>query len=923
MDTFEHYQLLKNEQGNYIELGHGGMGVTYKAFDTSLYCHVALKVITASLLGSSTAEERFLREARSAAQLRHRNVASVFHLGKRGESYYYAMEFIDGETVEELVKRDGPLNCLLALEIAEQVACALIAAEKRLLVHRDIKPSNLMLVRESDGDVLVKVIDFGLVKSAIARNASVNGLTAGGFVGTPYFASPEQLEQKDEDVRSDIYSLGVTLWYMLTGKPTFSGSLASVIAQHLDKSPPFETLALLPSAVVALLRRMLEKDIARRVQSPSELRVELKRRIEDLRGAASSSRNIPSGRAYQDVELSSSRDLSSQPRVGSVLKGRYRLIEDLNPSEAGGAFHAEDERLKQRVALRILHGDSAAFSMAGQEAAQAQKATHPNFVKVLALEREGDFGFIVLEWMEGFSLIDLVRARRELPVREVLQLVSQLVAAVDAAASFGLKPDISLSGIFVQFPEGLEASSTEVLLNCPVDEWPAWLAKIHVVGGARELDPSATVAASQTVSSDEKSAMVSRLAALTYGLLGGDPENFIPLAKLDWETTAVLRRGFSVDHGFSSATDFYETLNRARSSDSGPRRPVAAAVESSIPETPPPALLPVKEDTKLSSPAGPAPRRWLRISAVILGVAALFGGAGVVWKSLQPQAAPVPAVVPSPRNASNGAAVTLSPPQAGKPWTNTLGMGFVPVGGIHMAAFETRVRDFDAFVQSTRYDAEGGMSSAMRQEGFQRRNLNWKSPGFPQTPDDPVVGVCWEDADQFCTWLTKKERTQGAITAFQRYRLPTDREWSDAVGLPHEEGATPGERSGRLKRVYPWGGAMPPPEGAGNYAGEESRQGAPASWPFLNGYRDAFPRTAPVEATSANSLGLHGLGGNVWEWCIDRFNQSTKWRVLRGGSWATSRSEEMLSSYRRGYDPLFRMDDAGFRFVIAPEGSQR
>ena len=919
MDTFEHYKLLKNDQGKYIELGHGGMGVTYKAFDTSLYCHVALKVIAASLLGSSTAEERFLREARSAAQLRHRNVASVFHLGKRGESYYYAMELIDGETVEELVKRDGPVNCLLALEIAEQVACALIAADKRHLVHRDIKPSNLMLVRESDGDVLVKVIDFGLVKSAIAQNASVNGLTASGFVGTPYFASPEQLEQRDEDVRSDIYSLGVTLWYMLTGKPTFSGSLASVIAQHLDKSPPFETLALLPSAVVALLRRMLEKDVSRRIQSPAELRVGLKRCIDDLRGTASSAGKIP-----PDMELSSSRELGSQPGVGSVLKGRYRLIEDLNASEPGAAFHAEDEKLKQRVALRILHGDSAAFSMASQEAARAEKATYPNFVKVLALEREGDFGFIVVEWMEGFTLIDLVRARRELSLREVLQLISQLAGAVDAAASFGLKPDISLAGVFVQFPEGIEASSMEVLLHCPVDEWPAWLVKIYVVAGARELDPSATVATSQTVSSDEKSAMVSRLAALSYGLLGGDPKNFIPLAKLEWEITSVLRRGLSVDHGFSSAADFYEALNRARASDSGPRRPPAPPVESSIPAVMPPAPLPVKEDVASSSSASPAPRRWLRLSAAIAAVAALFGGAWIVWRSLEsrPGAAPVTAPVPSPRSVSNSAAPKVSPPLRGKPWINTLDMGFVPVGDIHMAVFETRVRDFEAFVRASHYDAEGGMSSAMKQDGFARRKLSWKSPGFPQTPDDPVVGVCWEDADQFCTWLTKKERSEGAITAFQRYRLPTDREWSEAIGPLHEGGATPQERSGRLRGLYPWGGAMPPPKGAGNYAGEESRQGATGSWNVLNGYRDSFPRTAPVEATLANALGLHGLAGNVWEWCMDRFNQSTNWRVLRGGSWATSRSEEMLSSYRRGYDPLFRMDDVGFRFVIAPEGRQ-
>ncbi len=348
-----------------------------------------------------------------------------------------------------------------------------------------------------------------------------------------------------------------------------------------------------------------------------------------------------------------------------------------------------------------------------------------------------------------------------------------------------------------------------MLLNCPVDEWPAWLVKIHVVAGARELDPSATVAASQTVSSDEKSAVVSRLAALTYGLLGGDPKNFIPLAKLDWEATSVLRRGLSVNHGFSSATDFYQALNRARSPGSGPLRPAVPPVESSIPEMTPPAPLPVKEDVALSSPASPAPRRWLRVSAAIVAVA-LLGGAGMVWKSLQSrtQAAPVKALLPSPRSASNGAAVTLSPPQRGKPWTNTLDMSFVPVGDIHVAVFETRVRDFEAFVQATHYDAEGGMSSAMKQDGFARRNLSWKSPGFPQTPDDPVVGVCWEDADQFCAWLTKKERGEGAITAFQRYRLPTDREWSEAVGLLHEEGATPGERSGRSKGVYPWGGTM-------------------------------------------------------------------------------------------------------------------
>ena len=116
---FEHYQLLKNEDGSFVELGRGAMGVTYKGLDTNLRCNVALKVIASSLLGDKTAAERFLHEARSAARLRHRNVASVFHLGRQGDGYFYAMEFIDGVTVEALVKRDGPLDYVFALDIAQ------------------------------------------------------------------------------------------------------------------------------------------------------------------------------------------------------------------------------------------------------------------------------------------------------------------------------------------------------------------------------------------------------------------------------------------------------------------------------------------------------------------------------------------------------------------------------------------------------------------------------------------------------------------------------------------------------------------------------------------------------------------------------------------------------------------------------------
>src|ERR1700693_375639 len=123
-EKFEHFQVLSHPDGSPWELGRGAMGVTYKAFDTNLRCNVALKVISTAYLNDPTAAERFLREARGAAQLRHRNVASVFHLGHHGESYFYAMEFIEGETVDARVKRDGPLDAILALDIASQVAAA-------------------------------------------------------------------------------------------------------------------------------------------------------------------------------------------------------------------------------------------------------------------------------------------------------------------------------------------------------------------------------------------------------------------------------------------------------------------------------------------------------------------------------------------------------------------------------------------------------------------------------------------------------------------------------------------------------------------------------------------------------------------------------------------------------------------------------
>jgi serine/threonine protein kinase len=268
---FDHYELVTGEDRKPVELGRGAMGVTYKAFDVNLRCPVTLKVINERYLGDESARLRFLREARAAASVRHPNVASVFHLGRTGSNYFYAMEFVEGETLEKLIKRAGRLDIKLAMEIASQVGAGLAAIHEQNLVHRDIKPTNVMVRLKEGGAVTVKIIDLGLAKSVNEPGSQTAISRPGGFAGTPEFASPEQFAGVGVDIRSDLYALGATLWEMVTGHVMFRGSPAEVMYQHQHAALPVEQLKDVPEPVVVLLEALLEKDPARRFQNPTEL----------------------------------------------------------------------------------------------------------------------------------------------------------------------------------------------------------------------------------------------------------------------------------------------------------------------------------------------------------------------------------------------------------------------------------------------------------------------------------------------------------------------------------------------------------------------------------------------------------------------------------------------------------------------------
>ena len=265
---FEHYEVLKNEAGTPVELGRGAMGVTYKAFDERLHRLVALKIIRAGLIGDESAQQRFVREARAAARVRHPNVAAVFHLGGTGADYFYAMEFVEGETVEKLISHSGRLKSSIAFEVVRQVTAGLSAIYKQNLVHRDIKPSNIIVNLEDSRPETVKIIDLGLAKG-IAEEGGVSAI--GVFVGTPAYASPEQFAGIGIDIRSDLYSLGIMFWEMLTGDVPFKGSSSELVYQHQHFSPPVGRLAHIPQPFVPLLELMLEKKPALRFQTPNHL----------------------------------------------------------------------------------------------------------------------------------------------------------------------------------------------------------------------------------------------------------------------------------------------------------------------------------------------------------------------------------------------------------------------------------------------------------------------------------------------------------------------------------------------------------------------------------------------------------------------------------------------------------------------------
>lgn len=850
-------------------LGRGGMGAVYRARQKSLNREVAIKMLPPlddNDGGAMHFADRFKSEAQSMARLNHPGIVAVYDAGETPSGLlFFVMELVQGTDVARMIHSNGRLPPEHSYAIAAHVCEALAYAHKNGLIHRDIKPANIMV----DMEGRVKVADFGLAKAVDVQTGFTKSNMA---VGTPDFIAPEALiAGMPLDGRADLYAVGVMLYQMLTGHiPRGAWQPASVLVPGTD--PRFDQI----------IAKAMAYDREQRHESATELRQHLDSILipavptPDLQRYSSAQMPKTSPPTAKSVCPPTRKPLSPQPRLAGEAKraphqtanSKKPLLIGLSATFAIGlctfVILTNSEKPQEIVMPRAVSGtpNVARISKPMSRLEQSPAPTH----EPPKSPRQASKSFIVAKENEQAKA-------EQMKLSPTQQVPSVATKQVPPSQTLPVSPSLPI------IPPELATLDAQFIA----------LQKERVT---KPFEMELEMLNTNYLRSISENITKEKVAGNLNGILSLETEKKLitakqPVPDTDDEKTPdslkVLRTIYREQLAKLAAKKFAELKALTDPLDKH-----LAQLETDF--TKADRLADAKIVRKYRELLSETDAE-LQLEHKSLADSKASGG------GLKPDVILTPTATLALKNGI----------------TNTLGMKFVPVKGtdVLFCIHEVRYSDYAAYAAEVK-DVDD----------------SWKDQsveGFTPTENKqqhPVLLVSWEDAQKFCAWLSQKEG--------KTYRLPTDEEWSIAVGLGRAEkrtkDTTPAMLNHKVNSEFPWGGEFPPKtkDKAGNYCDASRKAKAPnGAAQGLEEYDDGFPTTAPVMSYKPNKFGLYDMGGNVWEWCEDWYDNTQKQRVFRGGSWGEDANVGNLLSSHRGHNPPgHRGNYGGFRCVLVAFGAR-
>src|SRR5438093_4215187 len=469
---FGNFEVMNDSEGRPVLLGKGTFGRTYQARHCFLDTIVALKIITERYVADAMVRQRFLTEARAVAKLSHPHIARLFDWGDKDGVLHYAMEECGGGSLGDHVAKGGTLPLRRTIEVAQQIAGALKFAHTAGFIHRDLKPSNIMLTAQ-DGPLFAKLIDFGLVQPSVpgATRSFAEDQSADGprFLGTPLFASPEQLREEPMDVRTDLFSLGMTLWFLMAGRAPESGSSAEVAASRLNRESYAARLPPnLPPQFRDVLVRLLEKDRRNRFATAADLFNALNASAAALGFRRARDYTDPAAALeWEDAEATESGALdftklepAELEPVEGELTSEFNIVARINEDFTGLNYVAEEVGKKGAMSiLHVLHPllleDASALERFRVHIAQLMRVDVAEIVRPKAIKRYSDHVAVISDKPEGTDLLSMLRTQGRVPLIDAAPLLEKIADACDRVCAARLPgAQLAPGRIFVERSNG-------------------------------------------------------------------------------------------------------------------------------------------------------------------------------------------------------------------------------------------------------------------------------------------------------------------------------------------------------------------------------------------------------------------------------------------------------------------------------------